>query len=178
MVINPALKGAAECGNVRSDGVGSGTPEPTGGSGAATAIMADETWDPVWQLAGGYYGAQGYSAMKESKQIHSERRFQELLEAAPDAIIEVDEGGHILLLNRAAEITFGYSREELLGQPVEVLIPAEFRFSHVGHRSRYRHDPVRRPMGSGMLLEGVRKDGTRFPTEISLSPSSSDPVRT
>src|SRR5579862_2062522 len=114
--------------------------------------MADEnkSWDPA--------DAQGYSAMKERKPIQSEQRFQELLEAAPDAIIEVDEGGHILLLNRAAEITFGYSREELLGQPVEVLIPSEFHSSHGGHRSRYRRDPRRREMGSGMQLEGVRKD--------------------
>jgi PAS domain S-box-containing protein len=117
--------------------------------------------------------ANGYSAMGESEQIHNERRFQELLEAAPDSIIEVDEAGRIILLNRAAEITFGYSREELLGQPVEVLVPAEFRFKHVGHRGHYRHDPIRRPMGMEMRLEGVRKDGSRFPTEISLSPSSS-----
>ncbi|HXP84926.1 MAG TPA: PAS domain-containing sensor histidine kinase [Bryobacteraceae bacterium] len=134
--------------------------------------MANDTWDPVWQLAGGRYGVHGYSAMGENEPFHIERRFQELLEAAPDAIVEIDEAGRIILLNRAAETTFGYSREELLGQPVEVLIPAEFRFSHVGHRAHYRHDPVRRPMGMQLQLEGVRKDGTRFPTEISLSPST------
>jgi PAS domain S-box-containing protein len=134
--------------------------------------MANDTWDPVLQLARGRYGVHGYSAMGDSEPIHNERRFQELLEAAPDAILEVDGAGHILLLNRAAETTFGYSREELLGQPVEVLIPMEFRFGHVGNRTRYRNDPVRRPMGASMNLEGMRKDGTRFPTEISLSPSS------
>lgn len=135
--------------------------------------MADDTWDPIWQLSAGHYGIHGFSAMQANEPVQGERRFQELLEAAPDAIIEVDAGGHIILLNRATEITFGYSREELLGQPVEVLIPAEFRFHHVGNRNRYRNDPVRRPMGASMKLEGLRKDGTRFPTEISLSPSSS-----
>ena len=103
-----------------------------------------------------------------------EQRFREILEAAPDAILQVDAGGRIILLNRVAEDMFGYAREELLGQPVEVLIPEELRGRHDAHRAHYRHHPMTRAMGSGLMLEGVRKDGSRFPVEISLSPSHSE----
>jgi len=102
-----------------------------------------------------------------------ERRFGELLEAAPDAILQVDADGRIILLNRVTENMFGYTREELLGQPVEVLIPHELRARHVQHRSDYRQKPMTRAMGSGLALEGIRRDGSRFPVEISLSPSPS-----
>lgn len=103
-----------------------------------------------------------------------DERFRELLEAAPDAILQVDEEGRIILLNRVTEAMFGYSREELLGQPVEVLIPRELHTAHVGHRARYRSQPATRAMGTGLALEGLRKDGSRFPVEISLSPASSE----
>jgi PAS domain S-box-containing protein len=100
-----------------------------------------------------------------------ERRFRELLEAAPDAIMQVDADGRIILLNRVAEDMFGYSRDELLGQPVEVLIPQELHARHVQHRAHYRQNPMTRTMGTGLALEGIRKNGSRFPVEISLSPS-------
>jgi PAS domain S-box-containing protein len=99
-----------------------------------------------------------------------ERRFRELLEAAPDAIIEVDQEGHIVLLNLVTERMFGYSRAELLGQPVELLVPEAIRGTHVRYREGYWNHPATRPMGSGLSLEGCRKDGSRFPVEISLSP--------
>lgn len=102
-----------------------------------------------------------------------ERRFRELLEAAPDAIMQVDVEGRIILLNRVAEDMFGYSRDELLGQPVEALIPRELHARHAEHRAHYREHPMTRTMGSGLALEGIRKDGSRFPVEISLSPSES-----
>ena len=102
-----------------------------------------------------------------------EKRFRELLEAAPDAIMQVDSEGHIILLNRVAEDMFGYTRDELLGQPVEVLIPQELRARHAHHRAHYGQQPTTRTMGSGLVLEGIRKDGSRFPVEISLSPSAS-----
>jgi PAS domain S-box-containing protein len=102
-----------------------------------------------------------------------ERRFRELLEAAPDAIMQVDADGRIILLNRIAEDMFGYSRDELLGQPIEVLIPQELRARHVDHRAHYRHNPMTRTMGSGLALEAIHRDGSRFPVEISLSPSES-----
>ncbi len=107
-------------------------------------------------------------------QVRAERRFRELLEAAPDAIIEVDEEGRILTLNAVTEASFGYNREELLGQPVEVLVPDRARAHHAGHRARYEAHPVTRPMGSGLALQGRRKNGSTFPVEISLSPLKSE----
>src|SRR5580765_6924247 len=107
-------------------------------------------------------------------QAKFERRFQEVLESAPDAILEVDRDGRIVLLNAVAEKMFGYSREELLGQPVESLVPFDLRGQHEQHRSGYRSHPKTRPMGSGLDLWAQRKDGTRFPAEISLSPVKSD----
>ncbi len=104
----------------------------------------------------------------------TERRFRELLEAAPDAIIEVDRDGHIVLLNLVTEKMFGYSREELLGKPVELLVPEAIRGAHVRYREGYWNHPATRPMGSGLALEGCRKDGSRFPVEISLSPVHSE----
>ncbi len=101
-------------------------------------------------------------------------RFRELLEAAPDAIIEVDQAGRIVLLNRVTEQLFGYSREELLNQPVDILIPSDVRAGHHAHRQRYWGQPTTRPMGTGLKLEGQRKDGSKFPVEISLSPVKSE----
>jgi len=107
-------------------------------------------------------------------EIQVERRFRELLEAAPDAIIEVDRAGRILLLNLATEKLFGYSREELLGQPVEVLVPDALRHGHSQHRTDYWDHPSTRPMGSGLALYGRRKNGSDIPVEISLSPVKSE----
>ena len=116
--------------------------------------------------------------MQPRKQTHAtgdaERRFQELLEAAPDAIMQVDETGRIVLVNRVVEKMFGYTREELLGKQVEMLIPEELREAHVARRHEYRQHPATRPMGAGQSLSGVRKNGSRFPVEISLSPSQSE----
>jgi PAS domain S-box-containing protein len=103
-----------------------------------------------------------------------ERRFRRLLEAAPDAILEVDRDGRIVLMNAATEKLFGYTREELFGKEVDTLVPNEVRSRHVHHRADYSAHPLPRPMGSGLLLQGQRKDGTRFPVEISLSPFESD----
>ena len=106
--------------------------------------------------------------------VRAERRFRELLDAAPDAIIEVDQDGRILMLNAATVRSFGYSRDELLSQPVEVLVPDHARASHAGYRGQYAAHPVTRPMGTGLELLGRRKDGSTFPVEISLSPVKSD----
>lgn len=103
-----------------------------------------------------------------------ERRFRHLLEAAPDAILEIDRDGCIALMNAATERLFGYTREELLGKNVDTLVPNEARVRHAHHRANYGAHPLPRPMGSGLLLQGQRKDGTRFPVEISLSPFESD----
>ncbi len=101
---------------------------------------------------------------------HGDEKFRRLLEAAPDAMVIVDRTGRILLVNSQTEKTFGYTREELLNQPVEILIPEKFRDGHPQHRGEYNSAPHPRPMGSGLELLGRRKDGTTFPVEISLSP--------
>jgi PAS domain S-box-containing protein len=110
---------------------------------------------------------------KEARPEVQVDRFRELLEAAPDSIIEVDGEGRIALFNSVTEKMFGYSRGELLGQPIEILVPEDFRAIHQKHRARYSNCPVARAMGSGLVLNGQRKDGSRFPVEISLSPVKS-----
>jgi PAS domain S-box-containing protein len=115
--------------------------------------------------------AQAEAAREEAR---AARRFRELLEAAPDAIIETDAAGRIVLLNRGAERMFGYQREELLGAGVEVLVPESSRAGHTRHRENYRARPSTRPMGIGLTLAGRKKDGSRFPVEISLSPVESE----
>ncbi|HEX5431651.1 MAG TPA: PAS domain-containing sensor histidine kinase [Bryobacteraceae bacterium] len=105
---------------------------------------------------------------------NAERRLKELLESAPDAIIEFDEEGRVVLVNRMAERLFGYKREELLGQTVESLIPEALRGGHIRHRAKYASHPVTRPMGAGLKLRARRRDGSNFPVEISLSPTKSE----
>jgi len=93
-----------------------------------------------------------------------------LFEAVPDALVIVDEQGRIVDANSRAETLFGYPRAELIGQPVEVLMPPRFRDRHVGQRDRYGQRPHVRPMGLGLGLYGRAKDGREFPLEISLAP--------
>jgi|KBSSwiStaDraftv2_1062776.scaffolds.fasta_scaffold00845_7 PAS domain S-box-containing protein len=92
------------------------------------------------------------------------------LEAAPDAMIIIDDGGLICFVNQQVSALFGYSHDELVGQPIEYLMPERFRIRHVGHRERYTNTVRVRPMGLGLELFGRRRDGTEFPVEISLSP--------
>jgi len=96
--------------------------------------------------------------------------FQALLEAAPDAMIIADEGGIIQLVNAQAEQLFGYNRRDLLGHSIDVLVPERYRPAHEGHRRRYFVSAHPRPMGAGLALYGLRRDGSEFPVEISLSP--------
>jgi PAS domain S-box-containing protein len=111
------------------------------------------------------------SRVREAK---AERRFRELMEAAPDAIIEVDREGQIVLLNAVTEKMFGYHRDELLGMSVDLLIPTDLRSGHAAHRSSYWSRPSTRPMGGDLKLLALRKDGMKFPVEISLSPVKSE----
>ncbi|MGZ5050294.1 MAG: sensor histidine kinase [Methylobacter sp.] len=100
----------------------------------------------------------------------SEARFRGLFESSPDAIVIVNAQGCIVLVNTQTEKWFGYNRDELLNQPVELLVPERFQANHHKYREAYSEKPVVRPMGAGLELSGLRKDGSELPIEINLSP--------
>ncbi len=103
-----------------------------------------------------------------------ETRFGALLESTPDATLIVNAMGRIVLANTQAARAFAYDPRELIGEPVEVLLPERFRSTHVGHRSLFSQQPRTRTMGQGLELFGRRRDGYEFPVEISLSPLPTD----
>jgi PAS domain S-box-containing protein len=113
--------------------------------------------------------AQRVSTAEETVERASER-FRRIVEAAPSAMLSVDTKGQIALANRNAEVLFGYSREEIVGQPIESLLPQRFRAAHAGYVQSFFRDPQARPMGAGRDLFARRKDGTKVPVEIGLSP--------
>lgn len=108
-------------------------------------------------------------AARQAQQM-SEAQFHALLEENPDAIIIVDRTGRINFASHRVESMFGHLPNELVGKPVSVLIPERHKDLHVGHMNRFMEDPRPRMMGVGMELRALRKDGSEFPTEISLSP--------
>ncbi len=138
-----------------------------------TAIRRDGTEFPVelsispLKLGNAYIFSGFIHDITERKRL--EHRFRQAVESAPNAIVMVNKSGTIVMVNAQTEAFFGYSRAELIGQPVEILVPKRFRNAHVGVRQAYLATPVSRPMGAGQDLYGLRKDGTEFPVEIGLS---------
>jgi len=105
---------------------------------------------------------------RDTQLVHA--RYQGLLEHAPDAIVIVNDIGRIVLFNGRAREMFGHESAEVIGEPIEVLLPARLRGGHVRHRNGYLEAPRMRPMGQGLELHGMRRNGEEFPVEISLSP--------
>ena len=110
------------------------------------------------------------SQVRSHKENSPELFFRDLLESAPDAMVIVDSSGRILIVNSQAERMFGYLRDEMYGEQIEMLLPAEIRTRHSKQRAGYAANPHVRPMGRGLELDGRRKDGSKFSVEVSLSP--------
>jgi PAS domain S-box-containing protein len=131
------------------------------------------TVSPVPDQRGGVTAA-SVVARDITDRIAAANRFEQFLEFSPDAVVGVDESGLIVLVNQQAELVFGYARAELIGRPVETLVPERFRSRHEAHRGGYVADPRTRPMGAELDLFGLRNDGSEFPAEISLASIHTD----
>jgi PAS domain S-box-containing protein len=114
------------------------------------------------------------SVVDISARKRAEARFRTAVESAPNGMVMIDRGGKIILVNREIERLFGYGREELLGQPIERLVPQRLRERHPGLRTAFFEHPQTRSMGAGRDLFGVRKDGVEIPVEIGLNPIETD----
>ena len=123
-----------------------------------------------------WFSAQHWTARSEGERVvrSSEARFRGLLDSAPDAIVITDREGRIIFVNGQTERLFGYRRTDMIDRRVEMLLPERYRTNHLRHRDGYVGDPKPRPMGAGMDLYGVRRDGTEFPVAISLSSTETE----
>lgn len=117
-------------------------------------------------------GATGSETERRLRKL--EERFRRVVEFAPSAMVMIDATGKIEMVNAQTEIIFGYSRAELLGQSIELLVPQRFRGHHPHLRGAFFADPISRPMGAGRDLYGLHKDGSEFPVEIGLNPIDTD----
>jgi len=151
----------------RTRPMGAGHLELFGVRKDGTEFPAEISLSPL-ETEDGVFAMTAIRDISARKKVES--KFRGLLEAAPDAMVIADARGRIVLVNAQAERQFGYERKELLGQLVEALIPPRFRRAHRGHRSGYFSELRTRPMGAGVELFGLRRDGSEFPAEISLSP--------
>ena len=133
-----------------------------------TTVKVSMTLSPIVDRTGAIVGVSTVSRDITGQQ-RADARFRGLLEAAPDAMVCVDADGRIVLVNAQTERLFGYGREELTGQLVEMLVPEVIRAGHPARRAAYVADPRPRQMGEGLELAGRRRDGSTFPAEISLS---------
>ena len=140
--------------------------QQAGWYGTETGAMIDVTLDVILLLL--------FLSLAMASRAVAEGKFRGLLESAPEPMVIVNRGGEIVAVNAQAEKLFGYSREDVLGKPVETLTPTRLRDKHIADRTGYLASPQTRPMGAGLELYGRRQDGTEFPVEISLAPMQSD----
>jgi rsbT co-antagonist protein RsbR len=139
------------------------------GSRFRAAVVVAPVHDGAGRLTGYVKVLRDVTARRADESL-----FRALLESAPDAMVIAGPDGRIVLVNRQAEVLFGYDREELAGQKVEVLVPQRLHGRHVQHRDGFFATPAVRPMGADLELLGVRRDGSEFPVEISLSPLNTE----
>ncbi len=144
---------------------------------AAAIALLCAIWQMVLRRGTQWRNAQlvSFDMLARAQEVlsSSEATFRGMMESAPDAIVVVNHAGSIELVNAQAERMFGYGRDELLDQPVELLMPRRVAREHIARRDKYQLAPTVRSMGAGLELFGARKDGTEFPVEISLSPLDS-----
>ena len=125
------------------------------------------TWSGAWSEGGQQHS---FIGREVTEQKLAEEKFRLAVEASPGGMVMVDAAGTIVLVNAETERMFGYARAELIGQSVDILVPADFRHHHAGHRAGFAAAPEARRMGLGRDLHGMRKDGSAFPVEIGLNP--------
>ena len=126
------------------------------------------------ERANPFHGEDPDRQHQTEQKIASETRFRLVVEAAPNAMVMINRAGEIVMVNAQAERAFGYARAELLGQPVEMLVPERFRSHHPEMRAAFFTHPRPRPMGTGRDLHGLKKNGGEFPVEIGLNPIETD----